>query len=223
MPFVAECLFCRRKVRAPDHAVGASISCPGRGSYFTLLPGAPAPAGQALTAGTISTGIEPEHPPDLNPPAPFTASGRGAAVGRRRLSPLAVTALFLGSLALLFASLPGPDLLSLPCGGLGLLLGLAGVLRARAAGRGLFLALALSMMGFVYGPLGAWLPSLFPARVRYTGASIAFNIGGILGGAVTPLLAQKLAVAGGLELVGVYLGGSAVISLIALIPLRETA
>ena len=37
-----------------------------------------------------------------------------------------------------------------------------------------YLALALWVMGFVYGPLGAWLPGLFPARVRYTGASMAF-------------------------------------------------
>ena len=33
----------------------------------------------------------------------------------------------------------------------------------------------LFVMGLVYGPLGAWLPGLFPARVRYTGASICFN------------------------------------------------
>ena len=57
----------------------------------------------------------------------------------------------------------------------------------------LFLSLALFVMGFVYGPLGAWLPDLFPARVRYTGVSLAFNVGGILGGGLTPLLAQALA------------------------------
>src|SRR5205807_1908331 len=51
---------------------------------------------------------------------------------------------------------------------------------------GAFLALALFLMGFVYGPLGAFLPSLFPTRVRYSGASIAFNVGGILGGGLTP-------------------------------------
>ncbi len=31
-----------------------------------------------------------------------------------------------------------------------------------------FLSFALFGMGFVYGPLGAWLPSIFPARVRYS-------------------------------------------------------
>jgi MFS family permease len=79
----------------------------------------------------------------------------------------------------------------------------------------LFLALSLLVMGFLYGPLGAWLPGLFPARVRYTGSSMAFNIGGILGGAVTPLLAQWLTENGGLELVGLYLGAASLISLIA--------
>ena len=84
----------------------------------------------------------------------------------------------------------------------------------------LFLAMALFTMGFVYGPLGAWLPDLFPARVRYTGASLAFNVGGILGGGIAPLLAQWLAEHGGLALVGVYLGGAALISLVALASLR---
>ena len=80
----------------------------------------------------------------------------------------------------------------------------------------LFLALSLTLMGFVYGPLGAWLPSLFPARVRYTGVSMAFNVAGVLGGGLTPLVAQTLAVKGGLLWVGLYSGGAALISLVAL-------
>ena len=76
-------------------------------------------------------------------------------------------------------------------------------------------------MGFAYGPLGAWLPSLFPARVRYTGASMSFNIGGILGGALAPILAQRFAEQGGLPYVGMYLGAAALVSLIALVPLRR--
>lgn len=83
-----------------------------------------------------------------------------------------------------------------------------------------FLSLALFAMGFVYGPLGAWLPQLFPARVRYTGASMAFNIGGIIGGGLTPLAAAALASKGGLPPVGVYLAGAAAISLVALVPLK---
>lgn len=87
---------------------------------------------------------------------------------------------------------------------------------------GAFLSLALVVMGLVYGPLGAWLPSLFPARVRYTGSSIAFNVGGVIGGGMTPAIAQFLAGHGGLKLVGVYLGAAGLISLLALLPLKRT-
>jgi MFS family permease len=87
----------------------------------------------------------------------------------------------------------------------------------------LYMAAILFAMGFVYGPLGAWLPGLFPARVRYTGASIGFNMGGILGGAFLPTIAAKLSAAGGLTYVGHYIAGIAFISLAALafLPERE--
>lgn len=86
---------------------------------------------------------------------------------------------------------------------------------------GLFLSLALWVMGFVYGPLGAWLPSLFPARVRYTGTSITFNVGGILGGALAPIIAQALADRGGLGYVGLYLALAAVASFVGLMTVRR--
>lgn len=84
-----------------------------------------------------------------------------------------------------------------------------------------FLSLALLTMGFVYGPLGAFLPGLFPARVRYTGASMAFNVGGIIGGGLTPVVAQALSTEGGLVPVGIYLAVAALISLVALMPLKH--
>ena len=88
-------------------------------------------------------------------------------------------------------------------------------------GIGVFMSLALWVMGFVYGPLGAWLSDLFPARVRYTGTSMAFNIGGILGGGLAPIAAQALANSGGLWLVGVYLAVASTASFIALWSLRR--
>jgi MFS family permease len=84
-----------------------------------------------------------------------------------------------------------------------------------------YLSLALVMMGLVYGPLGAFLPGLFPARVRYTGASMAFNVGGIIGGGLTPLFAQALVERGGLDLVGLYLSAAALVSLAALLLVRR--
>lgn len=61
---------------------------------------------------------------------------------------------------------------------------------------GLTLSAAMLVLGFNNGPLGSWLASLFPVRSRYTGVSLAFNLGGILGGAVVPFLAQLLVVKG---------------------------
>ena len=80
-----------------------------------------------------------------------------------------------------------------------------------------FLSLALLTMGFVYGPLGAWLPSLFPPHVRYTGTSLAFNIGGIIGGGLTPAIAQMIAERAGLGAVGLYLAGAAIVSIVGLV------
>jgi len=85
-----------------------------------------------------------------------------------------------------------------------------------------FLSLLLLLMGFVYGPLGAWLPGLFPARVRYTGASVAFNVGGVIGGGFTPIVAATLA-GQGLHLVGIYLSAAAALSFVALVLLRKPA
>lgn len=86
-----------------------------------------------------------------------------------------------------------------------------------------WLALALFVMGFVYGPLGGFLPSLFPARVRYTGVSVTFNLGGIIGGGLTPFIAQTLVERGGLTLVGYYLAGAGLLSLIGLAMVRPRA
>ena len=71
-------------------------------------------------------------------------------------------------------------------------------------------------MGFVYGPLGSWLPGLFPPRVRYTGASLTFNLAGILGASLAPYIATWLATHHGLAWVGGYLSAAALVSLAAL-------
>ena len=84
----------------------------------------------------------------------------------------------------------------------------------------LYLALALFLMGLVYGPLSAWLPGLFPPRVRYSGASMAFNVAGVLGGGLTPLVAQTLAGKYGLWAVGAYGSAAAALSLVALLLVR---
>jgi MFS family permease len=88
-----------------------------------------------------------------------------------------------------------------------------------------FLALGLALMGLTYGPLGTALAALFPTAVRYTGASLAFNLAGILGASLAPYLATWLAGNHGLASVGYYLSAAGVLTAIALFlikPAQET-
>jgi metabolite-proton symporter len=48
------------------------------------------------------------------------------------------------------------------------------------------------VLGMTYGPLAALLSELFPARVRYSGASLGYQIGAILGGGLAPTVAAAL-------------------------------
>ncbi|WP_353946991.1 MFS transporter [Streptomyces sp. HUAS MG91] len=81
---------------------------------------------------------------------------------------------------------------------------------------------ALFCMGVVYGPMGAYLPELFGVRVRYSGASFAYNLGGVLGGAVAPLVATRLQGSFGSASVGWYVSAMAVVSLLCVLALPET-
>jgi metabolite-proton symporter len=85
-----------------------------------------------------------------------------------------------------------------------------------------FLTLELFLMGVTFAPMGALLPELFPTAVRYTGAGVAYNLGGILGASVAPYIAQMLATRGGLAWVGGYVSVAAAVSLIAVFAMRET-
>jgi metabolite-proton symporter len=84
------------------------------------------------------------------------------------------------------------------------------------------LVIGLSLMGLTFGPMGALLPELFPTNVRYSGASIAYNLGGLLGASLAPYAATWLAAEFGLWAVGGYLIVAAVITLVALLLARET-
>ncbi len=81
----------------------------------------------------------------------------------------------------------------------------------------LFLAIGLALMGFTYGPLGTALAELFPTPVRYTGASLTFNLAGIFGASLAPYIATWLAGEHGLAAVGHYLSGAAALTLLALL------
>ncbi|QJE03519.1 MHS family MFS transporter [Massilia forsythiae] len=82
-----------------------------------------------------------------------------------------------------------------------------------------FMVLGQCLIGMTYGPLGTLLGELFPPEVRYTGASLTFNLAGILGASLAPYIATWLATHHGLHTVGWYLGASALVSLGALLAL----
>jgi metabolite-proton symporter len=86
----------------------------------------------------------------------------------------------------------------------------------------LFLSLALLLMGATFAPMGAFLPEQFPSAVRYTGAGLAYQLGGILGASFAPAASQWLVDAGGLTWVGYYLSGMAGLSFLAVLCMRET-
>ena len=99
---------------------------------------------------------------------------------------------------------------------------MAPMFEAGTAGAVIAMALGLSLMGFTYGPLGTVLSELFPTAVRYTGSSLTFNIAGIFGASLAPYIATWLARTYGLQYVGYYLTGAALLTILGLLAIRET-
>ena len=85
------------------------------------------------------------------------------------------------------------------------------------------LSASLFVMSFVHAPLGAWLAGLFPVQVRYSGVSLAFTIGGIAGGALSPLVAQSLASAGMQTSVGLLISAAGVLTFLGVSLSRPAA
>ncbi|MCB5166800.1 MHS family MFS transporter [Streptomyces bambusae] len=83
---------------------------------------------------------------------------------------------------------------------------------------------ALVTMVMILSVIAAYLPELFEPRVRCTGAAVGYNLGGVLGGALTPIVATALAGDGGPPWrVAAYLTGIALVSLCCFALLPETA
>ncbi len=77
-------------------------------------------------------------------------------------------------------------------------------------------------LGLSYGPQAALYAELFPARIRYSGVSVGYALGAILGGAFAPAIAQWIiGTYGESWRVGVYIAVLAVISLIAVSTVRD--
>jgi MFS family permease len=77
-------------------------------------------------------------------------------------------------------------------------------------------------LGLSYGPQAAWYSEIFPASIRFSGVSISYALGAILGGAFAPTIAQALVQAtGGTTAVSVYLLVVTLISIGAVLCLKD--
>ena len=85
-----------------------------------------------------------------------------------------------------------------------------------------FLVIGMALMGMTFGPMAALLPELFPTEVRYSGASLAYNIASIIGATIAALISLKINALYGLMGVGIYLAINAFLTLLALLASKET-
>lgn len=91
----------------------------------------------------------------------------------------------------------------------------------------IWLAIVLALVGghaAMYGPQASFYSEMFPARVRYSGASMGYQIGGAIGGGVPPLFAAGLVAwtGGHWWPIAALLAGMAVISFVCVYLATET-
>ena len=80
----------------------------------------------------------------------------------------------------------------------------------------------LVFLGMMYGPQAAFFTELFSTEVRYSGASLGYQIGAILGGAFAPTIATILWTEYDIFWVSVYIALASVLALISVMMLTET-
>ena len=84
-------------------------------------------------------------------------------------------------------------------------------------------AVGMAIFAMLYGPMGAFLPELYGTRLRDSGASVSYNLGGVLGGAVAPLAAtQLLASTGASWSISLYVLAMSAVSFACVFLLSET-
>lgn len=80
----------------------------------------------------------------------------------------------------------------------------------------------LMALGMMYGPQAAFFTELFSTDVRYSGASLGYQMGAIIGGAFAPTIATILWTGYDIFWVSVYIAIASVLSLISVSMLTET-
>jgi MFS transporter, MHS family, shikimate and dehydroshikimate transport protein len=67
----------------------------------------------------------------------------------------------------------------------------------------------------MYGPQAAYFSELFGTRVRYTGASLGYQLASVFAGGLAPLIAAALLKSSGYPAVAVYMAVMALITIVA--------
>ena len=77
-------------------------------------------------------------------------------------------------------------------------------------------------VGMMYGPQAAFFTELFSTEVRYSGASLGYQLGAIIGGAFAPVIAVTLWTEYDIFWVSVYIAFASVLALLSVFMLTET-
>ena len=77
-------------------------------------------------------------------------------------------------------------------------------------------------LAMMYGPQAAFFTELFSTEVRYSGATLGYQFGAIIGGAFAPTIAVKLWTEFDIFWVSVYMSFSALLTLLSVMALTET-
>ena len=80
----------------------------------------------------------------------------------------------------------------------------------------------LSFVGMMYGPQAVFFTELFSTEVRYSGATLGYQFGAILGGAFAPTIAAFLWNNYGIFWVSVYISFASLLTLLSVMALTET-
>lgn len=93
-----------------------------------------------------------------------------------------------------------------------------------AIGAGTAIVVGFAATGLLFGPMYTYFSELFPRRHRQSGVGLGFHLGAVLGGGISPMIANRIIAGTGQPLnVGYYLGALLVLSLLCLLLLPETA
>ncbi len=79
-----------------------------------------------------------------------------------------------------------------------------------------------ALIGICMGPVAAFIPEIFAAEYRYTGAALSHSVGGVIGGALPPVLSPMLLATCGGWAIAAMMGGLALVSLGCVAALPET-